>query len=146
MYPHFIEVHQDDMDVSLNVDAIIFLANAKDCKYNCAVKIAGMNSAIGIDESYDELKKLIESSGALIQMGDPRLDTKHSLGMDELKNMIGEPVWNSNKMEWHIVQEIAKWDDHRGNVVVLQSTGNVHWYYDADDLIRFPLYRMKVQP
>ena len=141
MYPHFIEVHQDDMDVSLNVDAIIFLANAKDRKYNCAVKIAGMNNAIGIDESYDELKKLITDSGALIQMGDPRLDTKHPLTLKDLHTMNGEPVWNSNLMQWEIVCDCG-----REYPAVNTWWGGHVKAYDADDLIKTPLYRMKVQP
>jgi len=145
MYPHFIEVYEKEMDgkVIVNIDNITMVCGDE----NAEILIKGYSnetSFVECKESYSDVKKLIEDSGALINMSDPRLDINAPLRMEELKDMIGEPVWNSNKMEWHIVQEIAKWDDSRGKeVVVLQSKGNIHWYYDTEELIKYPLYRMK---
>jgi len=141
MYPHFIEVHdiEDEQDVmSINIDNICNFHVDKDGM--TVIRTIG-NIYYFISESYDEVKKLITDSGCLIQMGDPRLDTKHPLTKEDIKNMgVGEPVWHSNKMMWYIISE---WSDLESFYVCLMSHKN---YIDMneEDLIKTPLYRMKV--
>ena len=60
--------------------------------------------ALATVESYDDIKQLIHDSGILIHRADPRLDETHSLTMEDLKEMIGEPVWNSNTGKWTLVR------------------------------------------
>lgn len=137
MYPHFIEVHakKDEAIMSINIDNIVGFGETGE---NSTI-ITSDNGRWVIRESYDELKQLITKSGASIQMGDPRLDTSHPLTMKELKRMIGEPIWNSNARCWMLVGE------DRGQAVMLTyNAGNVIDYTE-DDLIKYPLYRMKVE-
>lgn len=88
-------------------------------------------------ESYEEIEELIRGAGVCIDKGDPRLDTKSPLTMEDLKHMVGEPVWNSNKREWELVKEVID-----GGFTLCDYKG---WYsgYEEDELIKFPLYRMK---
>lgn len=136
MYPHFIEVHtkEDGIALTINIDHIVgFGPNGKK-----ATILTSDNGRWGVRESYEEVKQMIEGSGCLIQMGDPRLDTSHPLTMLDLRGMIGEPVWDNNQHRWLLVEcgslEIMSFLDHTGHG------------YDArpDDLIKCPLYRMKV--
>lgn len=72
-----------------------------------------------------------------IKKADPRLDTDHPLTMEDLKTMVGEPVWNSNSGKWGLVKEVRE-DD-------------VTLVYQAADWVivgrgwvnKFPLYRMR---
>lgn len=133
MYPHFIQVH----DVAgheglLNVDHIvsfcenqITLSNMKDQKALC------------VTETFDELKELIRSAGCHIEKADPRLNTKQPLTMNELRQMVGEPVWNSNTRSWGLVC------DYYDETVAIKPPRGASYDYDADDLVKFPLYRMK---
>ena len=143
MYPHFIEVHgwKDDRVVSLNIHNIVSIHPSTDMEHSI-INVNHDDGYYTIDESYDELKHLIESSGALINMGDPRLDTKHRLTKEDIKEMqAGEPVWNSNDREWY---QIAGWNGQNDFYVTLQSIHKVI-RLSEDDLIKFPFYRMKVQ-
>ena len=140
MYPHFIEVHdiEDEQDIiAINIDNIS----------NFHVDDDGMtvirtidNKYYFISETYDELKQLITDAGCLIQMGDPRLDTKHSLTMEELSKMIGEPVWNSNNGQWLIMAHYL--DDKENPWAGLYNKNGYRVGFSEDDLIRTPLYRM----
>ena len=62
--------------------------------------------------------------------------------MVDLKDMVGQPVWNANLSRWHLVENTEP-DEYRGSVVILKGTHSQVWYYDSADLIRHPLYRMK---
>lgn len=137
MYPHFIEVHakKDEAIMSINIDNIVGFGETGE---NSTI-ITSDNGRWVIRESYDKLKQLITNSGASIQMGDPRLDTSHPLTMKELKRMIGEPIWNSNARCWMLVGEDI------GQAVMLTYNAGNSIDYTEDDLIKYPLYRMKVE-
>ena len=144
MYPHFIEVHEKDRVYSLNIDHIIGFNSDGETGSMITIgtdDVRGDKVWTHCNESYDEVKKLIESSGVLINMGDPRLNTKHRLTKEDIKEMqAGEPVWNSNDREWY---QIAGWNGQNDFYVTLQSIHKVI-RLSEDDLIKFPFYRMKV--
>jgi len=134
MYPHFIEVHSPFTDerMMMNIETIRLITVDKGVTniYQNGISVED------VKESYDEVKKLIEDSGCLIQMGDPRLDN-HPLTIDQLKDMIGEPVWDSNKQAWGLVC------DQFDGLVRIRGYKSASYDYNADDLIRFPVYQMK---
>ena len=146
MYPHFVEIHPKncetqsgwtDSGVLVNVDHIIEIGeqyvNTTDDLY-C------------VHETYDELKELIRSAGCHIEKGDPRLDQTKPLTMDELKDMVGQPVWDSNTDTWLLVYE-GDWtytpDPDRVCVRVVNRYGCNKIWLSEKDLIAKPLYRMK---
>ena len=137
MYPHFIEVTRSFEDESwkclVNIGHIVFVEDHTIMPTN---EDENGHSILWVEERYDQLKKLIESSGALINIGDPRIDTKTPLKMSDIKDLIGEPVWNSNSNLWGIV--INAFDD---DFTIVTSKGQI--YFDEEDLKKFPLYRMK---
>lgn len=138
MYPKFIELHlaDDDCLVSFNVENIVGFANTDNNGAGYAIRTSDKGGWY-VKESYDEVKKLITDCGCLIHKEDPRLDITHQLTMDDLKRMIGEPVWNSNDRCWMLVSE-----DRGMAVYMLYNAGNgADW--DEDMLIHFPLYRMR---
>lgn len=106
MTPYFIELHEDDKAISLNIDA--------------------------------DIQKLIRDTGCLIHKADPRLDTTKPLTMDDLKSMIGEPVWNSNFLSWWLVADVSG-DD----IATLRNSQTDIMFYGEEKLIAKPLYRMK---
>ena len=134
MYPHFIEVHDGDQTMIVNIDKIGIVKDK-------LIMVEHPKRWQPVDESYEQLQKLIQNSGCLINKGDPRLDNK-PLTMDDLVRMVGEPVWNSSLRRWHLVEETEP-DKYRGAVVTLKGTQHSVWYYDSADLIRHPLYRKK---
>ena len=137
MYPHFIEVtcelgdeeHRTIEKRIINVDHIVAVSEN--------IIHSGKDGTWYADESYDDLKKLIVDCGCLIQKADPRLDTSHPLTMDDLREMVGEPVWNSNLNVWLLVKACSDL-----YVDLVWTTGNVS-AWDADEIQKFPLYRMK---
>lgn len=140
MYPHFIEVHdiEEGYPILMNIDSI---ANAITVKYECGTGTAINCRDCGgqvTKESYDEVKKLIEDAGCSINKGDPRIDTKHRLTMDQIRKMLGEPVWNSNLGSWALVHY---YDPDRDQILLLNSAGKIY-VMDEEELIRYPLYRM----
>ena len=136
MYPHFIEVHDGDQTMIVNIEKIGIVKDHR-------IMVEHPTRWQPVDESYDELKKLIAESGSLIQMGDPRIDTKHNLTMADLKGMIGEPVWNSNRRHWALVSEYIESDDDYV-FVSFRPYKDVGYEYDEDELVKYPVYRMKV--
>ena len=137
MYPHFIEIHakEDGADLLINIDNIIGLGGP-DHKH-IAIRMSD-NSRWIIRETYEELQKLIEDAGCSINKGDPRIDTKHRLTMDQIRKMLGEPVWNSNLGSWALVHY---YDPDRDQIQLLNSAGKIY-VMDEEELIRYPLYRM----
>ena len=148
MYPHFIEVHdvEDDSPVAINIDSIACVMKGSFQDAECGLINCRDAGGQVTKETYNEVKHLIESSGALINMGDPRLDTKHPLTFSELKEMVGEPIWNSNLMRWELITELYN-DDLicTKTAESLDKTDDDTAAYFEDDLIKTPLYRMKVQ-
>lgn len=137
MYPHFIEIHarEDGAELMINIDNIIGLGGGTHDRI--AIRMID-NSRWIPRETYDEVKKLIEDAGALINKGDPRIDTKHRLTMDQIRKMLGEPVWNSNLGSWALVHY---YDPDRDQIQLLNSAGKIY-VMDEEELIRYPLYRM----
>lgn len=137
----FIELHDTDESelISVNVKNI--------CVFNRFISHDGKEmTAIGtndgslhvVSESYDEVKQMIKDSGIHIHKADPRLDTSHPLTMDDLREMVGEPVWNSNLNVWMLIRKV---DDLYADMVSV--SGDVH-YWTESDLKQFPLYRMRI--
>ena len=146
MYPHFIEVtcelgddeHRTIEKRLINVDSIVVVSdNVIDC---------GKDGTWYAEESYDELKELIRSAGCHIEKGDPRLDQTKPLTMNDLKDMVGQPVWDSNTDTWLLVYE-GDWtytpDPDRVCVRVVNRYGCNKIWLSEKDLIAKPLYRMK---
>lgn len=141
MYPHFIEVtcelgddeHRTIEKRLVNVDNIVVVSdNIIDC---------GKDGTWYTEESYDELKELIRSAGCHIEKGDPRLDQTKPLTKEDIKEMgVGEPVWHSNKMLWGI---ITNWCDLESGFCCTLVTHKSFIDMDEDDLIKYPIYRMK---
>lgn len=138
MYPHFIGVTiVNGVKAIINVDHI--KAVAPDPVNMDNANIYYVYGVENVAESYDEIMQLLKDAGTHIQKPDPRLDTKNPLTMDELKRMIGEPIWNSNARCWMLVGE------DRGQDVMLTYNAGNGIDYTEDDLIKYPLYRMKVE-
>ena len=133
MYPKFIEIHDGLQPMSINVDQIDWFADET---------ISLRAEEVRVHESYDEIKHLIESTGALIHKGDPRLDTSHPLTMEDLceLKMVGEPVWNSNTLRWMLIIDSAL--DSRSWVDLLDHCGKTI-RYEPHDVQKYPLYRMR---
>ena len=83
-------------------------------------------------------EELIRGAGVCIDKGDPRLDTKSPLTMEDLKHMVGEPVWNSNTLDWWLIHYYNEW-----NTITVYNNKGVQREWDEKDLIKTPLYRMK---
>lgn len=138
MYPHLIEVHdcRDGGLITLHIAAISSFYT-----YEGKVHINMIsNDDWMVSETYDEIKALIHDAGCIIAKKDPRLDDS-PLTMDDLKGMIGEPVWNSNSRKWMLVTDC----DYNGSgCAVFEGLGQFETFY-PDTLMKFPLYRMKVK-
>ena len=135
MYPHFIEVHTIGVPIIVNVDQI-------SCVVKKDIVIIGNKGAQHVDESYDEIKELISDSGCLITKSDPRIDPK-PLTMSDMDELIGEPVWNSNRRQWALVVEHVKSEDEY-EWVTFRPYKDIAYDFDEDDLTKYPMYRMKV--
>ena len=131
MMSKFIELHDGLQPISINVDSIEWFADET---------ISMHNSEIKVIESYDEIKQLILDAGVLIHKADPRLDTTTPLTLEDLKNMIGELVWNSNTLKWMLIHRFVDADKP---IVWLVLPDGQFKVMTADDLIKTPLYRMK---
>ena len=132
MMPKFVELHWHGIPASINVDSIAMFKDHEflDCEGNCHE----------IDESYEDVKKLVTDSGYLIHKVDPRIDNK-PLTMDDLKDMIGEPVWNSNTGRWMLVNRI---DDVEGiDFAILTESDGIGYDFGEAMLKANPMYRMK---
>ena len=134
MYPHFITVHDNENGEPflVNIDHIVSVGKE-------GMILTGIPTAIALAtvESFDELKQLVADAGCHIEKADPRLNTKQPLTMDEIRQMVGEPVWNSNTRSWGLVC------DYYDETVAIKPPRGASYDYDADDLVKFPLYRMK---
>ena len=138
MYPHFIEVtcelgddeHRTIEKRLINVDSIVVVSdNVIDC---------GKDGTWYTEETYDELKELIRSAGCHIEKGDPRLDQTKPLTMADLKDMVGQPVWDSNRNVWYLFKAF----DEDGQAYFADVFGNTAIAENNDALIKYPIYRM----
>ena len=136
MMSKFIELHDNETKspISINVNNIADFH----VDYDGQTAVDVGRDAYLVAESYDEIKNLIKDAGVLIHKADPRLDTTTPLTLEDLKNMIGEPVWNSNTLKWELV-----WYYGDAKEIIFTRDCGADYEYDADDLIKFPLYRMK---
>lgn len=132
MMSKFIELHWHGEPASINVDSISIF---KDMEFK---DISGREYSI--DESYDEIKALIKDAGVLIHKADPRLDMTTPLTMEDLRDMEGEPVWNSNTGIWYLVHRCV---NNEKTIVWAVLPDGQFKVMTADDLIKFPLYRMR---
>lgn len=135
MYPHFIELHtKKDTPFAVNIDQIVYADQG-------CISVSGCLFAV--KESYKEIKTLIREAGCLIQKADPRLDTSRPLKPEELKDLVGDPVWNSNLGIWMLVQAYREEDGKFFQAELVMRSGE-SFYYRQDDFIKYPLYRMKL--
>lgn len=139
-YPHFIQVTNGVLEALVNIDQIKFV-----CPYPAFLANAEIHFADGTDEpmiteeSYEDVEKLIRDSGSSITRPDPRIDTQHRLTMNVIMKMLGEPVWNSNLCSWALVHY---YDPDHDQIQLLNPAGKIY-VMDQEELIRYPLYRMK---
>lgn len=138
MYPKFIEVHGKGEPYSVNTAHIVFFTGG-----HIRTSELRNRDALVVDESYDELKQLITDAGCIIAKADPRLDMTTPLTMDDLKGMIGEPVWNDNAGKWMLVNYIAADQDGNDSVAWFTLPDTRMYAMNKTDLIKFPLYRMR---
>lgn len=138
---NFIELHdRAGRAMLVNLDNICDVSS--DIDYESAViTYASNDDRIGVTESYEEIEELIKGAGACIDKGDPRLDTKSPLTMEDLKHMVGEPVWNSNTRDWWLIHWYHEYPIYE-EIIVYNNEG-VQECWDEKDLIKTPLYRMK---
>lgn len=134
MYPKFIELHDKDSGTrfSVNVEHVVVVGEK-------GIILALPSDVMKLEtvESYEEIKTIITDSGCLIKKADPRIDTEHRLTLEDLRGMIGEPVWQGNLNAWLLV---VSCDDQYATL--RWSSGNVSTS-DENDLLSYPLYRMK---
>ena len=132
----FIELHEKETgdSFSVNVDHIISFGKE-------GIILTGVPRAYALAtaESYEEIKQLIHDVGVLIHKPDPRLNLTKPLTMDALRDMEGQPVWNSNTLKWYIVNRFV--DADKPIVWLVLSDGQFK-VMTVDDLIKTPLYRM----
>lgn len=137
MMSKFIELHFPIEDkVFFNVEDILCFFTRDDD----TIIRAKDGNCYAVTESYDEVKVLIKDAGVLIHKADPRLNLTTPLTMDDLREMIGEPVWNSNTLKWMLIHRFVDADKP---IVWLVRHDSQFELMTADDLIKFPLYRMR---
>ena len=130
----FIELHDKDTDMkmSFNVDNVTVFREQV---------IETEREGFEVAESYEEIKQLIHDVGVLIHKPDPRLNLTTPLTMDDLREMIGEPVWNSNNGKWYLMLKVR--EDLDPELAVVQDSDAKIEVFSPEELIKFPLYRMK---
>ena len=138
MMSKFIKLHFPiEGKVSFNVEDILCFFERDDD----TIIRAKDGNCYAVTESYEELKQLIHDAGCLIHKPDPRLNLTSPVTMDDLREMIGEPVWNSNNNQWLIMAHYL--DTKENPIAGLYNKNGYLVEFTADDLIRTPLYCMK---
>lgn len=145
MYPFFIEVHDGKLEkkspMLINIDNIEVAY-----EYNGKMFITTQNGdAWCVEESLDNIKTLLKDAGCQIEKGDPRLDTSKPLTMEDLKNMLGQPVWNSNTGKWGLVRNYIEAGADGVDVAFYLDAADNNTPVTENDLIAKPLYRMRTQ-
>ena len=137
MMSKFIELHFPIEDkVFFNVEDILCFFT----RDNDTIIRAKDGNCYAVTEFYDEVKALIKDAGVLIHKTDPRLNLTTPLTMDDLREMIGEPVWNSNNGKWYLMLKVR--DDLDPELAVVQDSDAKIEVFSPEELIKFPLYRM----
>lgn len=129
MYPRFIEIYDGCNSLSVNVDHIEWFADET---------VNTTTSEIRCLETYEELKEMIQTAGCSLTKPDPRIDNE-PLCMKEIREMIGQPVWNSNLLTWWLVFNY----DKRGDLILLRNHEGEILIYGEETLEAKPLYRMR---
>lgn len=139
MMSKFIELHDNETKspISINVNNIADFH----VDYDGQTAVDVGRDAYLVTESYDEVKAIIKDAGVLIHKADPRLNLTKPLTMDDLRNMIGEPVWNSNNGKWYLMLKVR--EDLDPELAVVQDSDAKIEVFSPEELIKFPLYRMK---
>ena len=135
--PHMIEVHdleEEQSEICINIDNIINYH--VDSSGSTIIEVTD-GSYYSVKETYEEIKQLMKDAGCSITKPDPRLDHTHPLTINDLKDMVDEPVWNSNLSVWMLVYSC-----NEKEVGLALSTGFAG-HYNAEELVKYPLYRMK---
>ena len=136
MYPHMIEVHDEDGSlITINIDSIEWFNKDQVIMLHC--------QGINVCESYDELKQLIRDAGCHIAKKDPRLDDK-PMEWDDFPGQEGEIFWNSNTRDWYKYDRIIELKDGTKWLGFLGFDGIMYEVY-PEDLKAKPMYRMKVK-
>ena len=137
MMSKFIELHFPIEDkVFFNVEDILCFFTRDDD----TIIRAKDGNCYAVTESFDEVKALIKDAGVLIHKADPRLNLTTPLTMDDLREMIGEPVWNSNNGKWYLMLKVR--EDLDPELAVVQDSDAKIEVFSPEELIKFPLYRM----
>ena len=137
MMSKFIEVHFPIEDkVFFNVEDILCFFTRDDD----TIIRAKDGNCYAVTEFYDEVKALIKDAGVLIHKPDPRLNLTTPLTMDDLREMIGEPIWNSNNGKWYLMLKVR--EDLDPELAVVQDSDAKIEVFSPEELIKFPLYRM----
>ena len=132
MYPKFIEVHDTEgVPFQVNVEHIVMIFEDR----------IGVSTGplFKVKESYAELSKLITDAGCNITRKDPRVDPE-PLTMEDLKGMLGQPVWSVYHQQWFLANEC----DETLGIIGLTNYKMEDVGMTTADLIHYPLYRMKV--
>ena len=133
MYPKFIEIHDRAGEASqINVEHIVAIVDN--------IITLSNNWTTVTKESYAELSKLITDAGCNITRKDPRVDPE-PLTMEDLKEMIGQPVWSVYHQQWFLAYDY----DEKLAIICLINYKHQLKDLSAEDLIHHPLYRMKVK-
>ena len=134
----FIELHAKDDKalLSINIENIVGFGVDDGAAVIRTIDKGGWFVA----ESYEEIKQLIHDAGVLIHKADPRLDMTTPLTMEDLRDMEGEPVWNSNTGIWYLVHRCV---NNEKTIIWAVLPDGQFKVMTADDLIKFPLYRMR---
>ena len=137
----FIELHAKDDKalLSINIENIVGFGVDDGAAVIRTIDKGGWFVA----ESYDEIKQLIHDVGVLIHKPDPRLNLTKPLTMDDLREMIGEPVWNSNTLKWMLIHRFVDAEGDLAPIVWFVRDDGQFTNMVADDLIKYPLYRMR---
>ena len=145
MYPKFIELHlaKDDCLVSLNIGKIVAISDYDNNGEGYLVKTSDRGDWL-VRDTYDKMKQMITESGCLIRKQDPRLDTEHPLTMEDIKGMVGEPVWNSNIDEWGLVTKDPEWHGDIQEGYFIRYHDGTMTVLEEDWLKKYPHYRIKV--
>ena len=138
MYPKFIELHDKGAGDLFGININHLVSFGKD-----GIILTGIPTdiALATAESYDEIKQLLRDTGTLIHRADPRLDETHPLTMADLKEMIGQPVWNSNTGEWWLIHWYSEYPTY--DEITVYNNEGVQEDWDRDYLSQHPIYRMK---
>ena len=146
MYPKFIEVRDADQGCMLSLNVTNICGFNEYCDDADKTVIAMTDGVFHVvDHTYEEIRQMITESGCLIRKQDPRLDLTHPLTIDDLKSMVGEPVWNTSIGEWGLV---TRDPDREGEITegyFLRYQDGSMTVLEEEWMRKYPHYRMRVR-